>query len=978
MNKLVIVESPSKAKTISKMLGGDYAVMASMGHVRDLPEGSLGVDIAHNFQPQYEETRDRSKNLSDLKKAAKSSGEIYLASDPDREGEAIAWHLKEILEKQNKKARFHRATFHEITAGAIDKAFRSTGDINMNLVNSQQARRVLDRIVGFQVSPLLWSRVKPKISAGRVQSVALRLVCEREREILSFTPQEYWNFTAVFRAETGKPSDSVFSAKLAKIAGDKFLISSGEQAENVLHCVKTVPAWNVSGLEIQPRKRYAAPPFITSTMQQAAGSALGFSANQTMRTAQTLYEGVDVGNGPIGLITYMRTDSVAVAAEAQNACRRFIAAEYGPEYIPAKAVNYRSKSSAQGAHEAIRPTDVNLTPEKIKNALDPQQYKLYTLIWRRFVASQMSPAEQERTTAEVSGVSASDKKSYLFRASATVTRFPGFLRIYNVKEEGAAGEEDDDEKNAAILALLKTGMPCDLSDTGSEQKSTEPPPRYSEATLIKELEANGVGRPSTYAAIVNTIQEREYTEKQKGKLVPTELGFQVNDYLTRVLPDLFQVGFTADMENKLDDVESGKVEWTDMLSAFYQRYAGWLHDAKTADAPESGKTNALFQLMKGITKWENAEPVPGQRNFNEQKFTESIIKKGSVSLISPKQWGVLLSIACKYADQLPDLQKTAEENGFADELAQAREKADAMAIRREEQEIRRQETEAAAPEQSNIMKVFDAMKDIEWEKPVKRRGRTYDDKKFFESLKTQKEGGRSLSEKQIKAFANLVTRYSDRIPYCQALMEECGLLNQNNPEPSQANENTAAAGVSNAEDEAAELLAVFDNFTAWHEPITRRGRVYDDRQFIESLRKQKNAGKKLTGKQLIALQNLADKYSWDKNPRQSGSDEPAAPEQPAPAASSAPRDPVSEVYGGNPERVVRMLDALRGVNVWSDPVRRGNRTYSDADFFRSLDQQAAAGKTLTGKQVAALEKMAAKYVIHGKKEESVPEKESGI
>ena len=384
--KLVIVESPAKAKTIGKMLGRDYTIKASMGHVRDLPARTFGVDIEHDFAPQYEESKERGKNLSDLKSAAKGASEIYLAPDPDREGEAIAWHLKEILSKANKKAKFHRVTFHEITKSAIAKAFQTPSTIDIDRVDAQQARRVLDRIVGYMVSPLLWGKIKKGLSAGRVQSVALRLVCERERLIQAFVPKEYWNFLAKFSPEQNQREH--FVAKLFKINGDKFEIGNKKDADALLTAVKGAKSWSVENIETQPRRKYAAPPFITSTLQQAASSALGFSANTTMRIAQQLYEGVDVGRGgPVGLITYMRTDSVAIAVEAQNAARSFIAANYGQEYVPPKHNVYKSKASAQGAHEAIRPTDVTLTPEKVKEFLDDRMLKLYTLIWRRFTAS---------------------------------------------------------------------------------------------------------------------------------------------------------------------------------------------------------------------------------------------------------------------------------------------------------------------------------------------------------------------------------------------------------------------------------------------------------------------------------------------------------------------------------------------------------------------------------------------------------------
>ena len=629
--KLVIVESPAKAKTIGKMLGRDYTIKASMGHVRDLPARTFGVDIEHDFAPQYEESKERGKNLSDLKSAAKGASEIYLAPDPDREGEAIAWHLKEILSKANKKAKFHRVTFHEITKSAIAKAFQTPSTIDIDRVDAQQARRVLDRIVGYMVSPLLWGKIKKGLSAGRVQSVALRLVCERERLIQAFVPKEYWNFLAKFSPEQNQREH--FVAKLFKINGDKFEIGNKKDADALLTAVKGAKSWSVENIETQPRRKYAAPPFITSTLQQAASSALGFSANTTMRIAQQLYEGVDVGRGgPVGLITYMRTDSVAIAVEAQNAARSFIAANYGQEYVPPKHNVYKSKASAQGAHEAIRPTDVTLTPEKVKEFLDDRMLKLYTLIWRRFTASQMAPAEQQRTTVDVA-TKGSDSKTYDFRTTATITTFPGFLRAYNIKEEGAE-EEDEETRYADILKALKKGDACRLLDALSEQKFTEPPPRFSEATLIKELELNGIGRPSTYATIVNTIQERLYVLKEKGKLIPTDLGFQINDYLVLSLPELFQVGFTAEMENKLDEIEEGKIQWTAMMHAFYDKFEKWLNAAKSVGAPEASKASALMTLLEEISQWDAPEKG-ASRTYDDRKFYTSLKKSfdGGQSLI---------------------------------------------------------------------------------------------------------------------------------------------------------------------------------------------------------------------------------------------------------------------------------------------------------------------------------------------------------
>ena len=848
--KLVIVESPAKAKTIGKILGKDYIIRASMGHIRDLPERAFGVDLANGFQPQYEENKSRSKNLSDLKSSAKAASEIFLASDPDREGEAIAWHLREVLSKLNKKAPFRRVSFHEITRSAIEKAFEQPGDVDMNLVDAQQARRVLDRIVGYLISPLLWTRIERGVSAGRVQSVALRLVCEREREILAFVPKEYWNFEAEFLPDVAKES---FRAKLAKIDGEKFEINNQADSDALLQSVRSVAAWKATSIDIQPRKKYAPPPFITSTLQQAASSALGFSASQTMRIAQQLYEGIDIGNGPVGLITYMRTDAVAVAAEAQNACRKFVVSSYGPDFIPEKPNFYRSKSNAQGAHEAIRPTDVTITPESIRSSLDAQQYKLYLLIWRRFVASQMAPARQERTTVHVDGA-APDRHVYSFRASATVTKFPGYLRAWDIVEEGAAGDDDDDENRyAAVLGAIRENQICRNLDIAAEQKFTEPAPRYSEATLIKELESNGIGRPSTYATIVNTIQTRHYVEKEKGKLIPTDLGFRINDYLIESLPELFQVGFTADMETLLDDVEEGKIQWTKMLSDFYDQFSLWLQAAKDKGAPPTEKTVALLKQLENITQWEKIEKTPGHRAFNEQRFFKSIQDKFKKdSKISEKQWDALLALAVKYHAALPLLDETADKAGFAEELQAATEKIRTRQAEFEERQAKREAAQAAAPAQPGISRVFEAMKKIKWQPAEKRRGREFDDNKFFESLRKQSEAGKSLSEKQLSALAKILTKYAEQINGYEELAPLLGM----EVKPAETAEDS-----NEKRKQVEELLQSFEKVTQWAEPVKRGRYVYDDKEFVASIRKQASSGKVLSEKQVAALNRLAAKYS---------------------------------------------------------------------------------------------------------------------
>ena len=847
--KLVIVESPAKAKTIGKILGKDYIIRASMGHIRDLPEHAFGVDIEHGFSPQYEENKSRGKNLTELKSAAKAAGEIYLASDPDREGEAIAWHLREVLSKLNKKAPFRRVSFHEITRSAIERAFQNPGDVNMNLVDAQQARRVLDRIVGYQISPLLWTRIERGVSAGRVQSVALRLVCEREREIRAFVPQEYWNFTAKFNPAG---TDDEFTAKLARINGEKFEVGDQAGAQAVLKAVRAASGWKISAIDVQPRKKYAPPPFITSTLQQAASSALGFSASQTMRIAQQLYEGVDTPSGPVGLITYMRTDSVAIADEARKACREFIGNHFGPAYVPEHPNVFRTKATAQGAHEAIRPTDVRITPESIASSLDPQQLRLYTIIWRRFLACQMSPALQERTTADAEGIGG-DKRTYSFRTTATVTKFPGYLQAYNIVEEGLRNEEDSDMRDAEVLARLRTGQSCVLCDALPEQKFTEPAPRYSEATLIKELETNGIGRPSTYASIVNTIQVRHYVEKEKGKLIPTDLGFRINDYLIASLPELFQVGFTADMEQQLDGVEEGKLQWTSMLSDFYRKFSEWLQTAKNEGAPGTDKAEALLRQLRSIGTWEKTESAAGKRPFNEERFFHSVedkYKKGS--RVSAKQWEALLSLALKYRSVLPGLEAAAEEAGFADELRAAEEKRRERMAELEERRRKQEEARAAAPAQGEISKVFQAMSNLKWHAPEKRRGREYDDSKFFDSLRKQSESGKVLTGKQLAALARIFEKYESQIPGAAELRPLLGVAEPPAADP---------AAEADRKKYVEELLNGFSKVEKWSEPVKRGRRVFSDEDFVASIRKQASQGHKLSEKQIAALSKLAAKYS---------------------------------------------------------------------------------------------------------------------
>ncbi len=584
---LVIVESPAKAKTINKYLGKDYLVKASIGHIKDLPSKGLGVDVDDDFKPTYEvipDTRKRNnkKIVAELKKAAKEADAIYLAADPDREGEAICQHLaEEIVPKRPAKPTF-RVMFNEITKRAVNEAFDHPRQIDGNLVDAQQARRVLDRLVGYKVSPLLCRTIGGRLSAGRVQSVALRMVVEREREIESFLKTEYWTILA----NLGAKLPPAFDARLFKV-GEQTVKTGGfdqETRKNEILINEEAKATDivaeaekqtfvVSEVTTKERKRNPVPPFITSKLQQEASRKLGFAVKKTMMLAQKLYEGVELGaEGSVGLITYMRTDSTRVSEAALSEVRDFIGKQYGPDYLPEKAVHYRSKKDAQDAHEAIRPTEIGRTPDSLASFLNKDELKLYRLIWQRSVASQMTPAIFDQTTIDIQA------GRFLFRATGSVQKFDGFLKVY---QEGRDEKTEEDEEAERTLPRVEKGETLDLNKITPEQHFTEPPPRYTEATLVKALEEQGIGRPSTYAAIMSTIQEREYVEKLEGRFHPTVLGKTVNDLLIEGgFDDLFNVTYTARMEEQLDNVEDGKLKWTDALHDFYGKFQGDLDKFK--------------------------------------------------------------------------------------------------------------------------------------------------------------------------------------------------------------------------------------------------------------------------------------------------------------------------------------------------------------------------------------------------------------
>jgi len=567
---LVIVESPAKAKTINKYLGRDYDVEASLGHVKDLPKSKIGVDLDNDFEAEYIVIPGKEKVLTNLKKKAKGASAIYLAPDPDREGEAIAAHLYEELgEAKPKKKRgggipIHRVTFNEITSKAVKAAFDHPREIDWNLVDAQQTRRVLDRIVGYQISPLLWDKVRRGLSAGRVQTVALRLIVERERDIKAFEKKEYWTIDAHL---TKPPS---FDARFVGIDGEKTEVSNGEESERITNALRKAQ-WSVRSVDKKERRRSAAAPFTTSKFQQDASRKLRFSVKRAMMLAQRLYEGVELGDeGSVGLITYMRTDSTRVAQDALDEVRELIASNFGKDFLPESPNIYKSKKDAQEAHEAIRPTSALRNPDSIKQYLHEDEFKVYKLIWQRFVASQMMPAVFDQTTVDIDAVA---DRTYNFRVTGSVPKFEGFLKVY---EESKEGKDEDDEALKHKLPPLEIGQRLTLKDPEKdlkpEQHFTEPPPRYNEASLVKELEERGIGRPSTYAAILGTIQERQYVQKIGGKFIPTEIGLVVTDLLVKNFAEIFDPAYTARLEEELDEIEEGKQKWTDSMSEFYKHF----------------------------------------------------------------------------------------------------------------------------------------------------------------------------------------------------------------------------------------------------------------------------------------------------------------------------------------------------------------------------------------------------------------------
>ena len=652
---LLIVESPTKTKALKKFLGKDFVVEASVGHVKDLPKKNLGVDIENDFTPSYEIIKGKKKIIDLLKSASKKAQTVYLAPDPDREGEAIAWPIAQEIQKS--KAKILRASFNEITKEAVEEGIKNAGEIDLNRVNAQQARRILDRLVGYKISPVLWKTVYKGLSAGRVQSVALRIICEREETITHFVPQEYWSVTAILETKDKKS----FPAKLVKISGKDFQISNQKGAEDVISDLKT-KKYLVDKISQEERRRYPYAPYITSTLQQDAARRLYFPAQKTMKIAQELYEGVELGDqGSVGLITYMRTDSPRIAEVAKASAKDFIQQNFGSDYLPSKPREYKSKKLAQEAHEAIRPTYIEQTPNQIKKYLSKDQLKLYQLIWNRFTASQMAEAVFKVTSVDIIA------EKYLFRSSASELLFDGFLKIYqDIKEEN--GDEEEEFK----LPVLKEKELLHLLELIPKQHFTKPPPRFTEASLIKELEENGIGRPSTYAQIVYTIRQRNYVESENLRLFPTELGKTVNQILVKNFPDIFEVKFTANMEEELDKIEEGEEKWVDVLNDFYQPFQSNLEkvennhgDIKKLTQEKTEEVcdkcgspmiirwgrNGKFLACSAYPKCKNAQPLePGE---NGKILSDKVCNLcGAPMMVKTSRYGRFLSCSkypeCKF------------------------------------------------------------------------------------------------------------------------------------------------------------------------------------------------------------------------------------------------------------------------------------------------------------------------------------------
>jgi len=814
---LVIVESPAKAKSIGKVLGKDYQVLACYGHVRDLPDKGLGVDIDKGFEPTYvtHKKKIRGKDpIAEIRKAAKEADAIILAPDPDREGEAIAWHLEEILKRKGDPGdRFQRVTYNEITPRAVKAAFGRPGRIDLAKVSAQEARRILDRIVGFDTSRLLWRAVKGGRGAGRVFTVALRLVCEREAEIEAFTPEEYWILGAEVRKQVD-PRDP-FPVRLSRIDGEKAEIRGAEAAQAVRGDLDG-RALRVTSVTTRDTRRRPRPPFITSTLQQAANSLFGMTPTRAMQVAQRLYEA--------GHITYMRTDSPALSQDAVAACRREIESRFGREYLPESAPAYAGRSGAQEAHEAIRPTDFARDPASLDLSAD--EAKVYRAIWERTLACQMTPAVISVRQVEVEAVPPRpDARTFLFRASASEVKFPGYLKVAGAGEAPKASEKDAEEGATDQLPPLAEGETLDVLNWLEEQKFTQPPPRYSEATLVRALEENGVGRPSTYAPTVAKLVDQEYAAREKRTLRPTDLGRQVHAWCVSHFPDLFKAEFTAEMERQLDRVEAGELERLAMLTAFYDRYKGWLGQAQEARNADPDEVGELLRLLEAVETW-TPSSTRGKRTYDDRKFVEEIRAQAEAGEkeVTENQLAQLKRLAARYRAQIPDFDAAASRLGLAPFVEQAKKNE--------------------KPPRETTPRKLELLGKVSFDPPRQVGRRTYDDKAFFESLRSQVAGGRRLSEKQLLYLDRLVQKYAEQIPEFEAERETLGV--------------EAPA----AEREAlAPLVEMIGHIREFNPPVTRGKRTFDDREFLSSIARQFKERSSLSDRQVAALKKALSSYA---------------------------------------------------------------------------------------------------------------------
>ena len=813
IKKLLIVESPAKAKTIGKYLGPDFVVKSSVGHVRDLPKKGLSIKVepkgtqpeTWSFKPNYEISADKKKIVDELVKAAKGADEILLAPDPDREGEAIAWHLSQVLAAAAAGKPVKRVTYNEITKGAVREAVENPGEIDMARVDAQQARRILDRLVGFKVSPMLWRKLSYgySLSAGRVQSVALRLLVEREREIGAFVPESYW----IMGVEATKESDgsASFTAKLSRLDGEKPEVKSQEQSAMIVDDLDGA-SLRVAYVKTQPKTRHPYPPFTTSTLQQAASSVCGFTPHRTMSIAQKLYES--------GLITYMRTDSVNVAAVARSAAAETIAAIFGKDYLPEKPNFYKSKSNAQEAHEAIRPTDVAQRPEGLD--LDASSMKLYDLIWRRFIASQMASARLSQTTVGIEAEKDELRHSYLFTATATQTLFDGFLAVMKQPKRKSKDEEADDSDEVASLPPLAEGDALVPVRWLSERKETKPPPRFSEAALVKALEENGVGRPSTYAQTIEVLVDRQYATREDRQLVPTTRGMDVNDWLVQKLEPLFNVGYTAEMESELDKVEAGEEKGDGMLSGFYRKFTAWLAAAEDP-APPPEKFKALFSILDRVTTWKQPMTV-GRRTYSDELFVKSVKEKFTTSpqSLTARQLEALVKLAVAYSDQLPGAEMELIDLGYGPEIDRIKN----------------------APSEELVKWCFQTIDRIGG----------LSKNPFLNSLREQADRGRLLSTKQFSILARSVGENAGALPDAEQVRTRLAPY--------------VPGGFETAPVDPAvpELLNLLGKVKDWKEPARRGRRVYNDQEFVSSLRDQYARRNSLSPRQVLALRRVCVSY----------------------------------------------------------------------------------------------------------------------